>query len=236
MFDRPEDDESPVEAGASVRAGYGNRTRLSSLGSWRSTDELIPRERPSIIAARHYAEGVRRTYVSMVAVASLALVALLVYGVIGAGGSSSTLDDAVRAKERPKAPIVELPRLGEGTGSLADYAGKPVILNVWASWCEPCKEEAPVLERAHRRLQRAGGTVLGVTISDASEDSFAFMREHGMTFPSLRDVDGKLQEKLHTNGGVPETFVVDREGRIVMISRGVVDREFVDRAIGMIAQ
>jgi cytochrome c biogenesis protein CcmG/thiol:disulfide interchange protein DsbE len=171
----------------------------------------------------------------LVAGVSLALVALLVYGVIGAGGST-TLDDAVKAQERPKAPVVELPRLGEGTGSLADYRGKPVMLNVWASWCEPCKKEAPVLERAHQRLKKAGGTVLGVTISDASEDSFAFMRKYGMTFPSLRDTEQKLQDELQTNGGIPETFVIDREGRIVMISRGVVDDDFVERAIAMVAQ
>ena len=162
-------------------------------------------------------------------VACLALVALLVYGVVGAGGST-TLYDAVKAGERPRAPERELPLLAGGTGSLTRWRGKPVIVNFWASWCAPCKEEAPLLEDAHRRLRARGGTVLGVTVSDASDDSKAFMRKYGITFPSLRDVEGELAEDFETKG-VPESFAVDAEGRVVAISRGQVDRAFVDEAL-----
>jgi cytochrome c biogenesis protein CcmG/thiol:disulfide interchange protein DsbE len=175
---------------------------------------------------------VRRTSVPLVVIASAALVALLVYGVIGAGGST-TLDDAVKANEKPAAPSRTLPTLDGGEASIADYAGKPLIVNFWASWCEPCKAEAPLLERAHARLTAAGGAVLGVTVSDATEDSKAFMREHGITFPSLRDVEGELADDFETNG-VPESFAVDRDGRVVAISRGQVDRAFVDRALRMV--
>ena len=171
----------------------------------------------------------RRTYVSVVVLASLALVALLVYGVAGAG-SSTTLDDAVKAGERPAAPSRELPLLAGGEGALSDWRGKPVIVNFWASWCGPCEDEAPLMERAHERLKAKGGTVLGVTVDDASEDSKAFMREFGISFPSLRDVEGELGEDFGTTG-VPESFAVDREGRIVAVSRGQVTREFVDDAL-----
>jgi cytochrome c biogenesis protein CcmG/thiol:disulfide interchange protein DsbE len=164
--------------------------------------------------------------------ASLALVALLVYGVVGAG-DSHTLDDAVKKGERPAAPARELPLLAGGKGSLEDWRGKPVIVNFWASWCEPCKDEAPLLEQAHTKLQAVGGTVLGVTVSDASDDSRAFMREHELSFPSLRDVDGRLGDDFETTG-VPESFVVDRDGRIVSISRGQVSKEFVDQAIELV--
>jgi cytochrome c biogenesis protein CcmG/thiol:disulfide interchange protein DsbE len=162
-------------------------------------------------------------------VASVALVALLVYGVVGAGGST-TLDEAVRKGQRPAAPSRTLPLIDGGRSSIAAMKGKPVLLNFWASWCDPCKDESPLMQRAHRRLQRAGGTVLGVTVSDASEDSRAFERKYGLTFPSLRDVDSRLKKAYETTG-VPETFAIDRDGRIVMISRGAVSREFVDRAI-----
>lgn len=173
-----------------------------------------------------------RTSVALAVLASLALVALLVYGVAGSGGSS-TLDDAVKSGERPAVPERKLPLLAGGTASVAQWRGKPVIVNFWASWCGPCKDEAPLLERAHRRLRAKGGTVLGVTVSDASDDSRAFMRKYGITFPSLRDVEGELAEDFETKG-VPESFAVDADGRVVAISRGQVSREFVDEALAKV--
>jgi len=173
---------------------------------------------------------VRRTAVPFVVVAALALVGLLVYGVL-AVGESTTLDDAIKRGERPAAPTRALPRLGGGgQSSIADFKGRPVLVNFWASWCDPCKDEAPAIEQAHKRLQKAGGTVLGVTVSDASSDSQAFMREYGLTFPSVRDVDGELAEDFGSTG-VPETFLVDREGRISAISRGQVVEGFLDKAV-----
>jgi cytochrome c biogenesis protein CcmG, thiol:disulfide interchange protein DsbE len=172
---------------------------------------------------------VRRTSVPLVVIASLALIALLIYGVAGTG-ESTTIDDAIKSGERPSAPSRPLPALDGGEGSVADWRGKPLIVNFWASWCEPCKAEAPLLERAHRRLRSRGGTVLGVTISDASEKSKEFMREHGLTFPSLRDVDRELAEEYETIS-LPESFAVDRDGRIVAISRGQLNEDFLDDAL-----
>ena len=172
----------------------------------------------------------RRTAVPFVVIAALSLVGLLVYGVL-AVGESTTLDDAVKRGQRPEAPTRALPKLGGGgQGSIADFKGKPVLVNFWASWCDPCKDEAPEIEKAHERLEKEGGTVLGVTVSDASSDSQAFMREYGLTFPSLRDVDGELAEDFGGTG-VPETFLVDRQGRITSISRGQVVEGYLDKAV-----
>ncbi len=170
-----------------------------------------------------------RTSVPLVAVLALALVGLLAYGVLSVG-ESTTLDDAVKAGERPAAPSRTLPALDGGTGALADWRGKPVVLNFWASWCAPCADEAPALARAHAQLRKAGGTVLGVTVSDASRDSRAFERKHGVDFPSLRDVEDELGED-YGRTGVPETFVIDREGRVVAMSRGQVDDDFFREAL-----
>ncbi len=132
-----------------------------------------------------------------VAVITLAvlLVALLTYGLL-TGGTSTNLDTRVQRGEKPPAPAanVELPRLGGGgTTSLADLRGKVVVVNVWASWCPPCEDEAPILTAVSRALAKAGdGQVLGVTHVDPSEKSLAKVREWGLPYPSVRDVDDEL--------------------------------------------
>src|SRR4051812_36604184 len=87
----------------------------------------------------------------------IALVALLVYGV-NTSGPSRSLDSQIARGKKPPAPKLELTSLNGGQPkSLADYRGKVVLLNVWASWCGPCKTESPLLERWHQRMQTSGG-------------------------------------------------------------------------------
>jgi cytochrome c biogenesis protein CcmG, thiol:disulfide interchange protein DsbE len=167
-----------------------------------------------------------------VAVLAAALVGLLVYGVVQRGEDTS-LDSAVRSGERPQAPGagVRLPVLdGSERRSLADLRGRVVVLNFWASWCGPCESEAPLLERAQRRLSRNGGTVLGVTYKDDADASRDFMRRLKLTYPSLRDDKLDLAPKYGTTK-LPETFVLDRQGRVVAMSRGEVSPGFLSRAI-----
>jgi cytochrome c biogenesis protein CcmG/thiol:disulfide interchange protein DsbE len=158
------------------------------------------------------------------------LFVLLAYG-IASNEPDTGLEEALARGEREEAPALELPRLsGEGSQSLADYRGQVVVLNYWASWCEPCKEESPLLERWHRRMKPKRGTVLGVDTLDVTSDAREFIREYELTYPMLRDKDGETNE-LFGIVGYPETIVIDRRGRIAALRRGPVDEEFMREAV-----
>ncbi|HEV2974965.1 MAG TPA: redoxin domain-containing protein [Solirubrobacteraceae bacterium] len=176
----------------------------------------------------------RRLPPTLVTIAGALLIGLLIYGVT-AKSASRTLDERVARGERPQAPDATrtLPILGgHGESSLAALKGKVVVLNFWASWCEPCQVEAPLLERAQAHLRRAGGTVLGVTYLDATPDSLSFVRRFHLTYPNLRDNDGVFAHSYGTDQ-LPESFVIDRRGDVTAISRGEIDQAFLDRAIAL---
>ncbi len=175
----------------------------------------------------------KRPYLTIVAsLVGAALIGLLVYG-ISTQSPNRTLDDAVAHGLRPRAPAAGmlLPQLsGTGRASLASYRGRVVVLNFWASWCEPCQQEAPLLERTQRRLLRHGGTVLGVSFRDASSDSLGFIKHYGLTYPTLDDTTGEFAQAYGTSE-IPETFVLDRYGHVVAISREEVNEAFLASAI-----
>jgi cytochrome c biogenesis protein CcmG/thiol:disulfide interchange protein DsbE len=176
----------------------------------------------------------RRVVPALAILAGAGLVLLLVYGV-STQSSSRTLDERVAEKHFPPAPQAAraLPRLsGPGTVSLSSLRGRVVVLNFWASWCEPCREEAPLLQQAQALLSRHRGMVLGVSFRDTTSYSRDFVRRYRLTFPEVRDGDGDFAAAYGTNQ-LPETFVIDRAGRVVAISRGEVDRAFLRRATAL---
>ena len=176
----------------------------------------------------------RRLLPIVVTLAGAALIGLLVYGVT-ASTASRTLDEQIAQGHRPAAPKAEdaLPVLGgHGKSSLAALRGKVVVLNFWASWCEPCQVEAPLLQRYSRSLARQGGAVLGVTYLDAAPDSESFVRRYHLTYRNLRDNDGDFAHSYGTDK-LPETFVIDRAGDVVALSRGEIDEAFLEHAVAL---
>jgi cytochrome c biogenesis protein CcmG, thiol:disulfide interchange protein DsbE len=158
-----------------------------------------------------------RSAIAVLAV--LAVVGLLVWGLASKGSSGLAVGEA--------APVDPLPRLeGGGTGSLADYRGQWVLVNFWASWCEPCKEEAPALEEFQRRHAGDSFTVLGIDSQDLSDDGRGFVREFGLTYPQLRDGDGEAADDYGTTG-VPENFLVGPDGKVRLLIRGPVTEEIL---------
>lgn len=137
----------------------------------------------------------------------VALLAFLVWGLVKKGESSLSLGEPV-----PVATLQTLPEGGEG--SLEDYRGQWVLLNVWASWCGPCKAESPALDRFEKN-NRDRITVLGVDTKDLSEDAMKFLREFKIEYPQLRDASGDYTDGKLKTTGVPESFLVDPEGNLV---------------------
>ena len=116
----------------------------------------------------------------------------------------------------------------DGAGSLADYKGKVVVLNVWASWCDPCREEVPLLQKTHEQIEAKGGVVLGLDTQDASDKAIDFLKERKATFPSLRDRDRSYGREFGVTG-YPETFLIDRKGRIAALQRFPVTQAWLDQ-------
>jgi cytochrome c biogenesis protein CcmG/thiol:disulfide interchange protein DsbE len=122
---------------------------------------------------------------------------------------------ALERGERPPAPQLEFEQLeGEGTIRLADYRGKAVVLNFWASWCEPCKKEAPLLQEAWERYRADGLVVLGIDAQDFRSDARAFVERYGLTYPIAYDGNGASLGRFG-NTGFPETWFMGRDGRLV---------------------
>jgi len=110
------------------------------------------------------------------------------------------------------APPFKLPALAGGEVELGALKGRLRVVNFWATWCAPCVEEMPSLERLHRALAGEGLVVLGISVDEDETALRRFVSEHGVTFPVLRDPGGRVAAGLYHATGYPETFVIDREG------------------------
>ena len=122
-----------------------------------------------------------------------------------------------------EAPAFALPRLDrEGTLSLASLRGKAVVVNFWASWCVPCKDEAPELEAAWREHRARGLVVVGVDAEDFDSDARRFVEENGITYPVVHDGPGRVARTYQVKG-YPVTYVIDRRGEIIDAFIGPID-------------
>lgn len=162
-----------------------------------------------------------RAFLAFLAVC--AVVGLLGFGLLSKGEAKIAVGD--------RAPDRALPVLGgPGEGSIADYRGRWVLVNLWASWCGPCRQEAPELEEFARRYRERGVSVLGINVQDNSDDALAFLRDHRVGYPQLRSI-GDERSAAFGSTGVPENFLVDPRGRLALIWRGPVDRRFIEENI-----
>jgi cytochrome c biogenesis protein CcmG, thiol:disulfide interchange protein DsbE len=170
----------------------------------------------------------------------LALVAAIVVGacavaaglLLAAPGADVSASQPAPVVKRGPAPELEGRWLVPPPVRLADLRGTPVVINFWASWCVPCREEAPELARFDREM-RGRAQLVGVAFQDAKPDALAFVREFRWRFPNLRDPQGGLAARYGL-AGLPTAYVVDRQGRIARTLTGAQTyaklRQAVDEA------
>ena len=126
------------------------------------------------------------------------------------------------SKGRP-APDFSLPGLDGQKVSLKDYRGKVVLVNVWATWCPPCVEEMPSMEKLYQELKGDGFEILAVSIDESgAKDVGPFMKKHKLSFPALTDPEGTIKS-IYKTTGVPESFVIDKDGTLLEIVIGPRD-------------
>lgn len=133
-------------------------------------------------------------------------------------GASVTVVAGSPLLDRP-APDFTLEDLSGEPVRLSDYRGRPVLVNFWASWCEPCKVEFPLFEAARQRYAGTGLEILGVVHNDSAEAAAAFVAEEGAEWPTLLDPDDAVWD-AYGGLGVPTTFFIDREGVVRAVSYG----------------
>jgi len=202
---------------------------------------------PSAAGSHDDRGGRRRLSVTALRVAAVgfvvALLGLLIWDLVGTRSGASFVTKIDRGKS-PPAPAFELPvlwdrranwpsalrpRLEDGRVSLAELRGFPVVINFWASWCIPCREEAAVFRAVATRY--AGRVAfVGMDTQDLKSAARGFLRRYKVNYVSVRDGTDRTYSAYGLTG-VPETYFVDREGRAVSHAVGAISRRDLERSV-----
>lgn len=147
-----------------------------------------------------------------------------------------TVSDPLVNQPAPNFSLALLrPENGKTALSLANFKGKAVVLNFWASWCAPCKDEAPLLEQSWKQMQAQGKDVsfLGIDYQDTSANSLNFLQQNHITYPIVVDMDGSVSTKYGLTG-MPQTFFIDRNGKVVRREAGQLTSQLLASGLQLI--
>lgn len=129
------------------------------------------------------------------------------------------------------APELTLTDLQGVPRSLADYRGRVVLVNLWATWCEPCKQEMPALQAFHDKYESEGFTVIGINDGDPTGDVVQFVRDFKLTFPVWLDPTYIATEDAFKTLGLPSSFVIDRNGVVRLYWIGAINTKNLERGV-----
>ncbi len=181
--------------------------------------------------ASRRASPLRVLAVILVVAGVLALTALLALGL--ANRSPVTGRSGATRIDKP-APNINMPLYGGGVLTPEDYSDRPVVVNFWASWCGPCRQEAPIFERLSQEYGERGVLFIGVNIQDSQSDAEAYLREFTITYPNGSDEDGSISIDYGVIG-IPVTFFIDRDGIVQRRWAGVMRetqlRQWIDELV-----
>jgi len=152
---------------------------------------------------------------------------------LGNPGAQATPSDlsAIPVKVNYPAPELELTDLSGKPSSLADYRGQIVLVNLWATWCPPCKEEMPALESFYNKHAQDGFTIVAVNDGDPTPDVIQFAKDYGLTFPVWLDPKYVATEKAFKTLNLPSSFVINRDGQVVLSWVGGISLQTLEKQV-----
>lgn len=156
-------------------------------------------------------------------------------GFVSGDGSVTILNEDTRSA----APEVVGVDLDGNPISTADFPGDIIVLNVWASWCAPCRAEAPALEEVAAEYADQGVQLIGLNTRDSTASAKNFIANYGVSFPSIVDTDGRLQLLFNNTlppQAIPSTIVIDRNGKVAARALGAVDASTLSGIVDQLQQ